>query len=81
MRVKVLDVDQPRKRIALTLRLDDEVGRNPGGVRAAAARANDALRTPPPSRKEPASGGALGAALRRAGVTADKNRPIRTKPR
>jgi hypothetical protein len=50
-------------------------------VRAAAARAEDGPRTPPPSRKEPASGGALADALRRAGVTADKNGPIRTKPR
>jgi uncharacterized protein len=34
VQVKVLDVDKPGKRIALTLRLDDEVGRNPDGVRA-----------------------------------------------
>jgi uncharacterized protein len=81
VRVKVLDVDKPRKRIALTLRLDEEIGHNPGGVRAAAARAGDGPRTPPPSRKEPTSGGALAEALGRAGVTADKNGPIRTKPR
>jgi uncharacterized protein len=81
VRVKVLDVDKPRKRIALTLRLDDEVGRNPGGVRAAAARADDGPRTQPPSQKEPASSGALADALRRAGVTADKNGANRTKPR
>jgi uncharacterized protein len=81
VRVKVLDVDKPRKRIALTLRLDDEGGRNPGGVRAAATRAENGPRTTPPSRQEPASGGALADALRRAGVTADKNGPIRTKPR
>jgi transcriptional accessory protein Tex/SPT6 len=36
VRVKVLDVDKARKRIALTLRLDDEVGQNSG--RAGAAR-------------------------------------------
>jgi uncharacterized protein len=72
VRVKVFDVDKPRKRIALTLRLDDEVGRNPGGA---------GPRTPPPSRREPTSGGALADALRRAGVAADKNGPIRTKPR
>jgi uncharacterized protein len=81
VRVKVLDVDKPRKRIALTLRLDDEVGRNPRGAGNAAARASDGPRTPPPSRKEPTSGGALADALRRAGVTADKNGTIRTKPR
>jgi uncharacterized protein len=81
VRVKVLDVDKPRKRIALTLRLDDEVGRKPDGARATAARADDGPRTPPPSRKEPTSGGALADGLRRAGVTADQNGPIRTKPR
>jgi len=57
VRVKVLDVDRPRKRIALTLRLDDEVGRNPGGAGAVAARADNGSRNPPPSRKEPTLGG------------------------
>jgi uncharacterized protein len=81
VQVKVLDVDKPRKRIALTLRLDDEVGRNPDGGRAAAARIDDGPRTPPPRRNEPASGSALADALRRAGVTTDKNGTNRTKPR
>ena len=45
VRVKVLDVDKPRKRIALTLRLDDEVGRNPGDSGTAAVRAKDSPRT------------------------------------
>ena len=81
VRVKVLDVDKARKRIALTLRLDDEVGRNPSGAGTAAARANEGQRTSPPSRKEPASGGALADALRRAGVTADNNGANRIKPR
>jgi uncharacterized protein len=79
VRVKVLEVDKPRKRIALTLRLDDEVGRNPGGVRAVAARADDRPRTPPPIQKEPASGGALADALRRAGITAEQNGTNRIK--
>jgi len=47
----------------------------------AAVRADHGARTPPPRRNEPASGGALADALRRARVTADKNGPIRTKPR
>jgi len=81
VRVKVLDIDKPRKRIALTLRLDDGVGRNPDSVRTAAARADDGRRIPPPSRKEPTSGGALADALRRAAVTANKNGPNRLKPR
>src|ERR1700738_3636088 len=51
VRVKVLDVDKPRKRIALTLRLDDEVGRNPGGAGTAAARVDSAPRRSPPPRK------------------------------
>jgi uncharacterized protein len=79
VRVKVLDVDKPRKRIALTLRLDDEVGRNPGGAGTAAARADSAPRLSPPHRTEPTAGGALADALRRAGLAADKAN--RTKPR
>jgi uncharacterized protein len=81
VQVKVLDVDKPRKRIALTLRLDDEVGTKPGGGGTAAVRADASPRTPPLSRKEPTSGGALADALRRAGVTADKDGTNRTKPR
>jgi uncharacterized protein len=81
VRVKVLDVDKPRKRIALTLRLDDEVGRTPGSAGAAAARDDDGPRTPPPRRKAPTSEGALADALRRAGVAADKNGTKRVKPR
>src|SRR5947207_9413331 len=38
VRVKVLDVDKPRKRIALSLRLDDEVGRTQGGQGAGTNR-------------------------------------------
>jgi uncharacterized protein len=81
VRVKVLDVDKPRKRIALTLRLDDEVGRNPGGAGTAAARADSAPHLSPPHRKEPTAGGALADALRRAGLAADKKGANRTKPR
>jgi uncharacterized protein len=81
VRVKVLDIDKPRKRIALTLRLDDEVGRTPGSAGAAAARDDDGPRTPPPRRKAPTSEGALADALRRAGVAADKNGTKRVKPR
>jgi uncharacterized protein len=81
VRVKVLNVDKPRKRIALTLRLDDEVGRNPGGAGTATTRADGGPRRQPPSRIAPASGGALADALRRAGVTAEKNGTDRIKPR
>jgi uncharacterized protein len=81
VRVKVLDVDKPRKRIALTLRLDDEVGRGRGSAVTAAARPDVGQRTPPPRQNEPTSGGALADALRRAGLAADKNGAKRTKPR
>jgi uncharacterized protein len=70
VRVKVLEVDKPRKRIALTLRLDDEVGSKPERTGAprnddsrAAARAP--MRSASPAR-EP-QGGALADALRKAG--------------
>ncbi|KQZ01993.1 RNA-binding transcriptional accessory protein [Pseudolabrys sp. Root1462] len=67
VRVKVLEVDVARKRIALSLRLDDEPGaarpqgakpseRNDKAVRAFTAR----------KPQEPASGGALAEAMRRA---------------
>ena len=70
VRVKVMEVDQPRKRISLTLRLDDEVGE----ARATAAPSRD--RSGPPKSAAPRSaklasrdsGGALADALRRAGL-------------
>ncbi|MGH3982334.1 MAG: Tex family protein [Pseudonocardiaceae bacterium] len=61
VRVKVLDVDVPRNRIGLTLRLDDSPAAKPppaGAPRKAAKR--------PPASGKPA-GGALADALRRAG--------------
>jgi len=73
VRVKVLEVDKPRKRIALTLRLDDEVGpradrAGPAGPREADTPAprTGARGAPQPRRDE--SGGALADALRRAGL-------------
>jgi protein Tex len=69
VRVKVLEVDKPRKRIALTLRLDDEIGpgAGPAAPRDAGARASPAgSRGAPPPRREESSGGALAEALRRA---------------
>ena len=71
VRVKVLDVDKPRKRIALTLRLDDEVGAR-GDRAGTAAPRNDSGRPPSrgaaPARREEQGGGALADALRRAGL-------------
>ncbi|ACL59065.1 Tex family protein [Methylobacterium nodulans] len=64
VKVKVLDVDVPRKRISLTMRLDDAAGARQGregGRREPAPR---------PSRPEPrpSGDGALAEALRRAGL-------------
>jgi len=74
VRVKVLEVDMARKRIALTLRLDDEVGpRADRDGRSAPRddRAPPALRGPArgasPARREE-GGGALAEALRRAAL-------------
>jgi len=71
VRVKVLEVDVPRKRIALTLRLDDELGAKPDRTTKNEPRSN--ARPPsnsPASRKTPqpstSGGGALAEALRRA---------------
>ena len=77
VRVKVLDVDKPRKRIALTLRLDDEVGKQDragasAGRNDAGARGQGPRRDAPRREQQSASGGggALADALRRA---AEKN--------
>jgi uncharacterized protein len=75
VRVKVLDVDKARKRIALSLRLDDEVGPRTDRAGAVGPR-NDGLRPSSgglsrgagPARREEQGGGALADALRRAGL-------------
>ena len=71
VRVKVLEVDIPRKRIALTLRLDDEIG--PKSERTARSEPRSTKRmessSPPPRRgsaQTSSGGGALADALRRA---------------
>ena len=80
VRVKVLDVDKPRKRISLTLRLDDPVGsqaaRAPGADRTAprgpqrGANHSASGRGPGGSHggKATSPGGAMADALRRAGL-------------
>jgi protein Tex len=75
VRVKVLEVDVARKRIALTLRLDDEVGPRADRAGTVAPR-NDSgrpqshgpSRSAAPARREEPGGGALADALRRAGL-------------
>jgi uncharacterized protein len=74
VRVKVVSVDIPRKRISLTMRLDDE-GAGRGGSRTAPRPAREDGPTRPdgrPGRAPAGSGAATGAmadALRRAGLT------------
>jgi uncharacterized protein len=76
VRVKVLEVDAPRKRISLSMRLDDEAV--PKGERqgAGAAKGQGAMgrrrSAPPRSAKEESGGGALADALRRAGLGGGK---------
>ncbi|MDH2429111.1 Tex family protein [Sphaerisporangium sp. TRM90804] len=81
VRVKVLDVDIPRKRISLTLRLDDEKTSRAPGQGGAASGGGDRERKgggnagrrggdrrPRPDRAAPPAGGALAEALRKAGL-------------
>jgi uncharacterized protein len=80
VKVKVLEVEVARKRIALTLRLDDETGgrteRPEHGARRDKSRAS--MTSPAPRKpQEPSGGGALADALRRAG---DKGARGKTKP-
>jgi len=69
VRVKVLDVDKPRKRIALTLRLDDEAGKQ--SARAARSEGGGGASRKDQARvqtaKPAAPGNAMADALRRAG--------------
>jgi uncharacterized protein len=73
--VKVLEIDKPRKRISLTLRLDDEVGpradrAGPPAPRDTGARApRTGSRGAPPPRRDESGGGALAEAMRRAGFS------------
>ena len=75
VRVKILEVDIPRKRVALTLRLDDELGPRTDRAGTAAPR-NDSVRpasrgpsrSAAPTRRVKQGGGALADALRRAGL-------------
>ncbi|WP_435854737.1 Tex family protein [Streptomyces triculaminicus] len=78
VRVKVLDVDIPRKRISLTLRLEDEAapaaedgrGAAPAAPRERAPRRGGAPRPRREAggRPAPAADGAMADALRRAGL-------------
>jgi uncharacterized protein len=76
VKVKVLEVDIPRKRIALSLRLDDAVGPRADRAGTPAPR-NDGGRLPSKmpaqqGRRQDSGGGALADALRRAGFGGNK---------
>jgi S1 RNA binding domain len=66
VRVKVLEVDKPRKRISLTLRLDDEAGAQPARSAGAERGASKRDFAKAQTSKANSSGGALADALRRA---------------
>ncbi|WP_027575715.1 Tex family protein [Bradyrhizobium sp. WSM1743] len=73
VKVKVLDFEVARKRISLTLRLDDEVGTKkdaPGMQRDNGSRNPARMTSSAPRKQESSGGGALAEALRRA---AEKN--------
>jgi len=72
VKVKVLEVEVARKRIALTLRLDDETGKGAGSEQGKPREISRAAMTSQAQRKpqEQSGGGALAEALRRA---AEKN--------
>jgi uncharacterized protein len=68
VKVKVLDVEVDRKRIALTLRLDDEVGggKEPRAQGMPRDNPRASMTSAPRKLQEKSGGGALAEALRRA---------------
>ena len=74
VRVKVLEVDQPRKRISLTLRLDDDASSQPVHASVAERGAPKPRQVVSPPSKDTSSGGALADALRRAGLSSDSKK-------
>lgn len=77
VKVKVLEVDIPRKRIALTMRMSDPAEKRPVGRQddnRAAFQKHRAQNEKKPAVQAPASGGALADALRRAAMANDKDK-------
>ena len=74
VRVKVMEVDKPRKRISLSLRLDDELGASDRQSTAAPKGQvpQRKMSAAPKSSGASAGGGALADALRRAGLNGPK---------
>ena len=66
VRVKVLEVDKPRKRIALTLRLDDKAGARQDRREGTSPSRDQKGAMRQAAQDKPSAGGALADALRRA---------------
>lgn len=78
VKVKVLDVEVARKRIALTLRLDDEIGpkKDNAGPSRDFSRGSAKMSSSAPRRpQEQSGGGALAEALRRAAEKSGRGKP------
>ncbi|MEE1612654.1 Tex family protein [Microvirga sp. CF3016] len=77
VKVKVLEVDVPRKRISLSMRMSDPAERRPAGPQddnRAAFQKHRAQSERKPAPQAPASGGALADALRRAAMANGKDK-------
>ncbi|MFL5194337.1 MAG: S1 RNA-binding domain-containing protein, partial [Microvirga sp.] len=80
VKVKVLEVDVPRKRIPLTMRMSDPAEKRPAGRQddnRAAFQKHRAQNERKPAAQAPSSGGALADALRRAAMSNGKDKGSR----
>ncbi|MBM1171698.1 Tex family protein [Microvirga arabica] len=80
VKVKVLEVDIPRKRISLTMRMSDPAEKRPSGRQddnRGAFQKHRAQAERKPAAQAPSSGGALADALRRAAMTNGKDKGSR----
>jgi uncharacterized protein len=80
VKVKVLEVDIPRKRISLTMRMSDPAEKRPAGRQddnRGAFQKHRAQAERKPAAQAPSSGGALADALRRAAMTNGKDKGSR----
>ncbi len=78
VKVKVLDVEVARKRISLTLRLDDEVGakKDAPGMARDNSRNAGRMTSQAPRKQDSSGGGALAEALRRAAEKSGRGKPV-----
>jgi uncharacterized protein len=77
VKVKVLEIDVPRKRISLSMRMSDPAEKRPAGRQddnRAAFQKHRAQSERKPAPQAPASGGALADALRRAAMNGGKDK-------